>query len=314
MRDHPPFDVFLAHNSFDKEQVRAIAQELRRRNLKPWLDEEQIRPGTSFQQAIQQAIPLVKSAAIFIGIKGLGRWQILELESLIQECVANNISIIPVLLPGVQDIPVHLRFLRLHRQVSFSQRIDDVETLNLLEWGITGQTPPGSENIKQIRFISELQTRLIHDKGVYDLSRNFSDFDFIGFKRNSPIVELVAFKKADGLNERQIVELRDQFFEITQTLPDYFNLKSVNKMPNSLLCFVFEDEFPNYLIDFIKRQIKISHWDRTAVLVSWVIHIKHKQIYTHDNPVSFLPPVFILESSVFPGLEYLKSFLSSYDS
>ncbi len=314
MRDHSPFDVFLAHNSFDKEQVRVIAQELRRRNLKPWLDEERIRPGTSFQQAIQQAIPLVKSAAIFIGVKGLGRWQVLELESLIQECVVNNISIIPVLLPGVQDIPEHLRFLRLYRHVSFSQRIDDVETLNLLEWGITGQTPPGNENIKQIRFISELRTRLIHDKGVYDLSRNFSDFDFIGFKRNSPIVELVAFKKADGLNERQIVELRDRFFEITQTLPDYFNLKSVNKMPNSLLCFVFEDELPNYLIDFIKRQKKISHWDRTAVLVSWVIHVKHKQIYTHDNPVSFLPPVFILESSVFPGLEYLNSFLSYYDS
>ena len=54
MRDHPPFDVFLAHNSFDKEQVKAIAQELRRRNLKPWLDEERIRPGTSFQQCNKQ--------------------------------------------------------------------------------------------------------------------------------------------------------------------------------------------------------------------------------------------------------------------
>jgi hypothetical protein len=38
----PQFDVFLAHNSQDKSLVRAIANELKRRGLNPWLDEEQI--------------------------------------------------------------------------------------------------------------------------------------------------------------------------------------------------------------------------------------------------------------------------------
>ncbi len=131
------FDVFLAHNSQDKLQVRMIADKLKQRRLKPWLDEEQIPPGSSFQSEIQQAIPQVKSAAIFIGIEGLGRWQVLELESLIQQCVETNIPIIPVLLPGVSAIPDNLHFLRRYRLVIFSHDVFDDEVLDFLIWGIT---------------------------------------------------------------------------------------------------------------------------------------------------------------------------------
>ncbi len=131
------FDVFLAHNSQDKPQVRMIADQLKQRGLKPWLDEEQITPGSSFQYEIQQAIPQVKSAAIFIGIKGLGRWQVLELESLVQQCVETNIPIIPVLLPDVSAIPDNLHFLRRYRLVIFSHDVANDEALDLLKWGIT---------------------------------------------------------------------------------------------------------------------------------------------------------------------------------
>ena len=58
------FDVFLAHNSADKPFVREINTKLKQRGLKTWIDEEQIAPGRSFQQEIQQAIPRVKTAAI----------------------------------------------------------------------------------------------------------------------------------------------------------------------------------------------------------------------------------------------------------
>jgi len=37
-----PFDVFLCHNSVDKEQMRAIAQHLRAQNLTSWLDEREL--------------------------------------------------------------------------------------------------------------------------------------------------------------------------------------------------------------------------------------------------------------------------------
>ena len=140
MVENPKFDVFLAHNSVDKPQVRVIASELRRRGLNPWLDEEQIPPGRSFQEEIQKAIPQIQSAAIFIGLTGLGRWQVLELQTLTSQFINNGIPVIPVLLPGVDRIPDNLLFLQQFNWVSF-ESIDDVASLHKLEWGITGIKP-----------------------------------------------------------------------------------------------------------------------------------------------------------------------------
>ena len=67
--------------------MRAIADKLKRHGLKPWLDEEQILPGRLFRDVIQEAIQNVKSAAIFIGPQGLGKWQIMELRSLMSKLV-----------------------------------------------------------------------------------------------------------------------------------------------------------------------------------------------------------------------------------
>ncbi|MEB3192714.1 MAG: TIR domain-containing protein [Snowella sp.] len=134
------FDVFLAHNSVDKSQVRTIATKLRAQGIKPWLDEEQIPPGMSFQDEIQKAIPLIKSAAIIIGTQGLGKWQIMELRSLITKFVDRKIPVIPVLLPGVDNIPDNLVFLQELNWVKFEQ-IDDPTAFYRLEWGITQVKP-----------------------------------------------------------------------------------------------------------------------------------------------------------------------------
>ena len=135
------FDVFLAHNSQDKPQVEAISKELKRRGLKPWLDKEQIPPGRWFQDVIQQAISMVKSAAIFIGPTGLGKWQVLELRTFISQCVEAGMPVIPVLLPGVSSIPENLLFLKELNPVRFPCGIDDTEALDLLEWGIKSKRP-----------------------------------------------------------------------------------------------------------------------------------------------------------------------------
>ncbi|MBH8573036.1 TIR domain-containing protein [Nostocaceae cyanobacterium CENA369] len=143
------FDVFLAHNTQDKPQVRAIALALKQRNIKPWLDEEQIPPGRSFQDEIQQAIPLVKSAAIFIGSQGLGRWQSWELKAFIAECVEKKIPVIPILLPGVNNLPEDLVFLKQLRWVAFTNGVEDKAALDLLVWGITGERPESSAQLEQ---------------------------------------------------------------------------------------------------------------------------------------------------------------------
>ena len=122
---NPTFDVFLAHNSADKPQVREIARELKRRGLKPWLDEEQIAPGDLFQEVIQKAIPQIKSAAICIGLEGLGRWQVLELQALISQFVNKGSRVIPVLLPGVDKIPDNLLFLQQFNWIS-CESIDEI--------------------------------------------------------------------------------------------------------------------------------------------------------------------------------------------
>ncbi|MGK7948160.1 MAG: toll/interleukin-1 receptor domain-containing protein [Xenococcaceae cyanobacterium] len=127
------FDVFLAHNSVDKPKIRAIAKKLKQRGLKPWLDEEQIAPGELFQDAIQKAIPQIKSAAICIGSNEIGQWQRIELPTLISQFVNEDILVIPVLLPGVDRIPGYLLFLQQLNWVNF-QNIDDAAALDRLEW------------------------------------------------------------------------------------------------------------------------------------------------------------------------------------
>jgi formylglycine-generating enzyme required for sulfatase activity len=113
---------------------------LRERGLNPWLDEEQIAPGELFQEAIQKAIPNIKSAAIIIGATGLGQWQVIELHTLTSQFIETGIKVIPVLLPGVTDLPEKLLFLRQFSWVSFKDIKDD-DAFYRFEWGITGKKP-----------------------------------------------------------------------------------------------------------------------------------------------------------------------------
>ncbi|MDY6899046.1 MAG: TIR domain-containing protein, partial [Cyanobacteriota bacterium] len=134
------FDVFLAHNSKDKSEIEKIAESLKNQGLNPWLDKEQIPPGSWFQEVIQQAIGQVKSAAICIGPNGLGRWQQIELRTFTSRCLEAKIPVIPVMLPGIKEIPSEYFFLRELNGVFFDS-IDDDKALDNLIWGITGRRP-----------------------------------------------------------------------------------------------------------------------------------------------------------------------------
>jgi TIR domain-containing protein len=88
------FDVFLCHNGEDKPAIREISQKLAERNIKPWLDEEQIRPGTSWKTELEQQIRSIRSAAVFVGESGLGPWQDLEIQALLSQFVKRECPII----------------------------------------------------------------------------------------------------------------------------------------------------------------------------------------------------------------------------
>jgi hypothetical protein len=132
------FDVFLCHNGEDKPAVREIAQKLKKEGIKPWLDEEQIRPGTSWQTTLGEQIESINSAAVFVGDAGLGPWQNQETQALLNQFVKRGCPVIPVILASVKTTPdLPWPLVNLHR-VDFRT---DSQPLMQLIWGISGKMP-----------------------------------------------------------------------------------------------------------------------------------------------------------------------------
>ncbi|MFN6566298.1 TIR domain-containing protein [Dendronalium sp. ChiSLP03b] len=136
------FDVFLSYNSEDKALVEQIANLLRERSLNPWLDNKEIRAGQRVQNALQEGIEQAKSAAIFLSLHGLGDWQKEELLLLNNRRTKKGITLIPVLLPGLNTIPeqTELLFLRELSWVRFIQSIHEKEPLERLTEAIKSIT------------------------------------------------------------------------------------------------------------------------------------------------------------------------------
>ena len=50
------FDVFLSHNSKDKDRVRRLAERLRAAGVRVWFDEWVIRPGDDIYLSIERGL------------------------------------------------------------------------------------------------------------------------------------------------------------------------------------------------------------------------------------------------------------------
>jgi TIR domain len=138
------FDVFLCHNGEDKPAVREIAQKLKKEGIKPWLDEEQIRPGASWQTTLGEQIESINSAAVFVGDAGPGPWQNQESQALFNQFVKRGCPVIPVVLASATTAPdMPWMFANLHC-VDFRT---DAQPLQRLIWGITGKKPAGLANV-----------------------------------------------------------------------------------------------------------------------------------------------------------------------
>ena len=75
------FDLFLSHASEDKEAVRDFVERLRAAGLRPWLDEEQMGPGTKPINAIPVGLEASRHVCIWITEHWLTkRWTTWELE------------------------------------------------------------------------------------------------------------------------------------------------------------------------------------------------------------------------------------------
>ncbi|MCI0435487.1 MAG: TIR domain-containing protein [Gemmatimonadetes bacterium] len=135
-----PFDVFVSYNAEDREAVLSLAEVLKTRRLRVWLDVWELVPGRPWQDAIEEVIGAVRSAVIVIGPHGLGPWEVPEMRACLEQCVARRMPVIPVLLPGAAEeprLPLFLRGLTWVDQRGGATRA----TLDRIEWGITGIKP-----------------------------------------------------------------------------------------------------------------------------------------------------------------------------
>lgn len=135
-----PFDVFISHNSQDKPAVCELAAKLKARGLKVWLDEEQLRPGQPWQEALEAIIQTTRAAAVLVGKDGLGPWEHVEMQACLSQFVKRKLPVIPVLLPDAPSQPDLPLFLQELTWVDLRGGITE-ENLSRLHWGITGTKP-----------------------------------------------------------------------------------------------------------------------------------------------------------------------------
>lgn len=145
------YDIFLSHNSKDKDIVEQLARRLRDKyDLKVWLDKWNLIPGEPWQEEIEKAPFDCKTAAVFIGPSGIGPWENEEMRVTLDARVNKKVlRVIPVLLPGAPDketlkLPAFLARLT---WVDFRAGLDDETAFYTLVCGIRGN-PPGDPGYK----------------------------------------------------------------------------------------------------------------------------------------------------------------------
>jgi hypothetical protein len=136
---HREYDVFLSHNSKDKQAVRRLAKGVRERGFKVWLDETELIPGRPWQESLEQIIGSVRTAAILIGKDGLGPWEIPEMRGCLLQFVERHMPVIPVLLPGVSKAPELPLFLKEFMWVDLRRGLTKAG-IERLGQGIRGKT------------------------------------------------------------------------------------------------------------------------------------------------------------------------------
>lgn len=106
------YDVFLSHNSKDKDAVEEIAHRLLRVGIRPWLDKWDLAPGDAVSDKLEWAIKIIPCAALFFGPADVGKWHIMEIRAYLERWASGDARMVPVILPNAPQepsIPVFVR-------------------------------------------------------------------------------------------------------------------------------------------------------------------------------------------------------------
>ena len=134
------FDVFLSYNRREQPAVLQLAEALRDRGLKVWLDDWVLAPGEPWQKALEAAIQTIPAVAILVGDHGEGPWQAMEMRGFLSEFVRRQARIIPVLLPGAPADIALPPFLNQFNKLDLREGLTP-DGLDKLVWGIRGKMP-----------------------------------------------------------------------------------------------------------------------------------------------------------------------------
>jgi energy-coupling factor transporter ATP-binding protein EcfA2 len=122
--------LFLSFNSQDRAKVRAVHGSLKQRGVDTFFDEQNLRAGQNWPQALQEALNDCAAVAVFVG-REIGRWQWPEIGfALDRQASEKTFPVIPVLLDGADT---SRSFLFLNTWIDLrGERFSDAETLNRL--------------------------------------------------------------------------------------------------------------------------------------------------------------------------------------
>jgi hypothetical protein len=135
----------------------------------------------------------------------------------------------------------------------------------------------------------------------------------VAYRETAVAIEFFVVVTADAsLNTDTVTKLADNYFEVVCNYVKGVTLKRA-LTPNAVLLFLFTEDSPADLIQFITSQTRISHHPlHPGVVVCWAADLMRRKVYSHNNPVSWLPPVVILPQFAFPTLKDLSRFIAEY--
>jgi tetratricopeptide (TPR) repeat protein len=135
------YDTFISYRKADEAIVLKIVDSLRLR-VRPYMDSREVLPGHSFPAELEKIIAEVDSAVLFISLSGVQGWQRTEYDALHARHHRRPIQIVPVLLPGVHEIPAELGFLMPRHAVCFSGPDDPKALAQLIEVILAARKAP----------------------------------------------------------------------------------------------------------------------------------------------------------------------------
>ena len=151
------FDVFLSHNSKDKPAVLRLAEQLRARKLRPWLDAWALVPGADWQDGLARGLRDSTSCAVFLGGADMGAWQRPEVKVALDRAMHDaSFRVFLVLLPGMPDPfdPTSIDpFLSMRTWVDLRAGVDDlagVDRLTRAVQGMPNAPAPATDDANEI--------------------------------------------------------------------------------------------------------------------------------------------------------------------